>query len=623
MRLSWILALAAVALPHPLLAMDAKGTIPMSTTLSPQSARRLRFHGVMGDRIQANVSQWLLQAPDANPAMLAMFRDREASAERHLLPWSGEFAGKYLISAVQALRLTGDPRLKRLLQGFVRELLASQDTDGYLGPFSRNLRFVGAGLWDLWGQYHVMLGLFQWYQFSGDHEALAGCLRAADLFCKTFPENGRRIGEAGSEEMNQSAIHIFPILYQETGDARYLRMAERFLEAWEVPPSGDFVRLGLSGKAFYQGPKPRWEGLHGLQALYGLHQITEQPRYRTALENLWWSIAEYDRHNTGGFSSGEQACGNPYHPGAIETCCTVAWMALTVDMLRMTGDPRVADELELSAWNGILGAQHSSGRWFTYNTPMDGERKASAHEIVFQARPGSPELNCCSVNGPRGLGMLADWAVMTGPDSVCIYYYGPMEADVDLKEVGIISILQDTDFPVSGHVRLMVTPDRSQRFAVKVRLPGWSRKTSVRLNGTPLTEGKPGSMQTIDRVWRKGDVVDIDLDMSPRLWVGEKECAGKVSVYHGPILMAWDPRFQRDASPGPELPDDWSVVETVRKEVPGPRPFVLKRYGKGGPVLCDFATAGATGRAYKTWLEYAGGKPAPFSRANPHRAVWP
>ena len=46
---------------------------------------------------------------------------------------------------------------------------------------------------------------------------------------------------------------------------------------------------------------------------------------RKAFENLWWSICKLDRHNNGGFSSGEQAQGNPYHPGAIETCCTVAW----------------------------------------------------------------------------------------------------------------------------------------------------------------------------------------------------------------------------------------------------------------------------------------------------------
>jgi DUF1680 family protein len=76
-------------------------------------------------------------------------------------------------------------------------------------------------------------------------------------------------------------------------------------------------------------------------------------------------------------------------------------MAITIDYLQLTGDSRAADDLELTTLNGGLGAQHPSGRWFTYNTPMDGVREASAHTIVFQSRAGTPELNCCSVNGPR------------------------------------------------------------------------------------------------------------------------------------------------------------------------------------------------------------------------------
>ena len=39
--------------------------------------------------------------------------------------------------------------------------------------------------------------------------------------------------------------------------------------------------------------------------------------------------------------------------------------------------------------NASLGAQHPSGRWWTYNTPMDGIREASAHTIVFQSRAGT------------------------------------------------------------------------------------------------------------------------------------------------------------------------------------------------------------------------------------------
>ncbi|HCQ02469.1 MAG TPA: hypothetical protein DIT99_18100, partial [Candidatus Latescibacteria bacterium] len=65
--------------------------------------------GPLGDYLQGVTEQWLLVAPKANPGMLEMFRDRDASPLRQMVPWAGEFAGKYLTGAVQIMRVTGDP----------------------------------------------------------------------------------------------------------------------------------------------------------------------------------------------------------------------------------------------------------------------------------------------------------------------------------------------------------------------------------------------------------------------------------------------------------------------------------------------------------------------------------
>src|SRR5690349_17961310 len=69
---------------------------------------QLHLHGITADYLQAVTRQWLLTAPDANPAMLEMFRDRDRQPLRSLEPWAGEFAGKYLLSAVQVFRVTHD-----------------------------------------------------------------------------------------------------------------------------------------------------------------------------------------------------------------------------------------------------------------------------------------------------------------------------------------------------------------------------------------------------------------------------------------------------------------------------------------------------------------------------------
>jgi DUF1680 family protein len=575
--------------------------------LSPLENIAFDLHGVVGQRLAANTANWLLTAPAANPAMLHILRDRDRMPRRDLVPWAGEFAGKYLTSAALALRLSRDPQLEAHLRQFVADLIATQADDGYFGPFPHSARLFEPGLWDEWGHYHILLGLLLWHRVAGDEAALAACLRTADFLCGIFLDGGRRVVEAGSEEMNQALIHIFCLLFEHTGDERYLHLAREIERDFETPPSGDYVREALAGKDFYQFPKPRWESLHAIQGVAELYFITGDERYRRAFEHTWHSIARYDRHNTGGFSSGEQATGNPYDPRAIETCCTVAWMALTVDMLRMTGDATVADELELSLFNAVLGAQHPSGRWWTYNTPMDGERKASAHEIVFQARAGSPELNCCSVNGPRGLTMLADWAVMACDGGLVVNFYGPSTVSARLPAGPRVTIAQHTDYPLSDQVRIVVAPEAPARFALWLRIPGWSKQTEVAINGQRHDAPTPGSYLALDRTWAAGDTIELSLDFSLRAWIGERDCTGKLSLYCGPILLTYDPRF--DAYACDEVPQldvarlDAELVERPDASAPAPLLLTQLTAADGRMVtLCDFTSAGATGTPYISWL---------------------
>src|SRR5262245_9026947 len=102
-----------------------------------------QLQGIVAQRLQACLDQWWLTTPDANPALLQMFRDRDRQPARNLLPWSGEFVGKYLTSAVLGWRLTRDPQLRQLIARTVDELVAVQDPNGYLGPFPHEKRFIG------------------------------------------------------------------------------------------------------------------------------------------------------------------------------------------------------------------------------------------------------------------------------------------------------------------------------------------------------------------------------------------------------------------------------------------------------------------------------------------------
>jgi len=486
------------------------GSLPQRRACTRIAGAKFNLSGWTGNYLNAVSEQWLKVAPFSNPAMLEMFRDRDREPKRELLPWSGEFAGKYLTSAMQVYRVTGDMSLRQLIAEFVDQLISLQAEDGYLGPWPKenrltleapNVRLKFAcendppceslnkyrGTWDAQGHYHAMLGLLLWFEETGDASALTCASKIGDLLCNTF-ENGPMVDmgppDANANEKNQAPIHSLCLLYEHTGNPRYLNLAKKIRDEFAAtdadgkPVAGDYLNGALAGKEFYELPKPRWESLYPIMGLAELYAITGDEKSRQAFEHIWWSIVKSDRHNNGGFSTWEQATGNPYDKGNIETCCTIAWSALSVEMLRLTRSSVVADELELTTLNSIIGLHSPNGRWVTYNTPMDGVREASAHTLAWQSREGSPELNCCSAHGARGFGIISDWALMTADDGIILNWYGPGSMSAPFRGAEL-TLKQETEYPRDNQVRLKIQLNEPLSFALRLRIPYWSKKTQV------------------------------------------------------------------------------------------------------------------------------------------------
>lgn len=610
-RITLLLALMLAMTAGPVLADPGpwqKGRLSLEV---PRKAR-FEFGGVLGQRLEANLHQWLLTTPAANPGMLEMFRVRDRQPVPELVPWAGEFVGKYLLSAVQAQRMLRSDALDRTVREVIDQLIATQADDGYLGPFRKSERLLGQ--WDLWGHEHIMLALMMYAGDAGYEPAMAACKRAADLICSTYLDGSRRVFDAGSHEMNMAVIHAMGKIYRATGNERYLQMARHIEQDWER--AGDYLRTGVAGVPFHLTPRPRWESLHDLQGLTELYLITGQNQYMQALANHWASIARHDRHNSGSFSTGEGAVGNPYQKGAIETCCTTAWVVLTADYLQLTGDSTAADELEWSTYNAVLGSQHPTGRWWTYDTPMDGARCASAHTIVFQARAGTPELNCCSVNGPRGLSMLSEWAVLVDASGPIVNHYGPCRITLPLADQTELTLVQETVYPAAGTIRLSVHVGRSAKFDMRLRIPGWSKRTTVAVNHHPIESVRPGAYLSIDRLWQDGDTIELTLDMRLRHWMGDCEQRGRASLYYGPLLLAFDQHYNKlDVAQFPTLDLErlpQSLEASSVTESGAFKPLVLfdVHSADGSTVrLCDFASAGAYGNGYISWLPVKNGRP--------------
>lgn len=616
---------------------------PPSNHLYRARQTTFQLQGPVGRYLIRISDNWLKLVPNANPAILEMFRDRDRKPWRRMEPWAGEFAGKYLTGAVEVYRLTRDEELKKVLTSFVSELISLQGKDGYLGPwpegshltgYAPNMSDKGGPTWDAWGHYHIMQGLLHWYHETHDTAALQCAQRIGILFCDKFLGDKKpRLVDTGSTEMNLAPVDALCQLHVITKEKKFLDLAEQIVQEFATrdaqgkPLAGDYLQSALAGKEFFQSPKPRWESLHPIMGLARLYYLTHNNEYYRAFQHWWWSIVKLDRHNNGGFSSGEQAQGNPYHRGAIETCCTVAWLAMSVEMLKLTGNPIVADELELSTLNSGLGLHSPSGRWCTYNTPMDGVRKASAHDIVFQSREGSPELNCCSANSARSLGLISDWALLHGEGGVYLNWYGLCTLSTPLGKDNKLTLRQETDYPREDNVLIKVELTKPQAIEMSLRIPHWSKNTTVKVNGESVKNVRPGNYARLQRQWQTGDTIQIEFDFSLHYWVGEKECKDTVSIYRGPILLTYDRRFNEAIDP-PDLP----MLDAV-----GLQGKMVEWKGRGQPImllefptttgktlrLCDFASAGDAGSPYISWLKVKGVKPVDFSKENPLRSSRP
>lgn len=595
-------------------------TLKVQPALESIQKVNFQFHGFVGDRLRANLENWELRAPDSNPALIEMYYDRNRKPQRNIPTWSGEFVGKYLCSAILSFRILRDPRQKALIDRIAHDFMKSQGPDGYLGPFDEKTRLIGKN-WDVWGHYWAIRALLMYHREFGSPEALLAATRAGDLLVKTFLNKGIPLtNDLGYGQMNYAVIHAFTELYQTTGKLEYLEMANWIVSEWDKPGAGLYLRMASAGKEMYEFPGNRWESLHDFLGMYEMFLLTGDPKFRQGFTHIWYSILKGDRHNTGGFSSGERTTGNPFNKEAIETCCTVAWIDMSIDMLKLTGDSLVADELELSTFNGNLGGQNPAGNWWTYNTPMDGTKEASAHTINFQSRAGSPELNCCSVNGPRGLGMLAEWAVMRSKEGLALNYYGPSAIKVITPGGQNLTVEQKTDYPGSGKIGINLKMERPEKFELKLRVPAWSAATRLTVNGEAVSSLKPGTYQSLVREWKNEDNISLELDMSLHYWAGEREYDAMASIYRGPILLAFDPVYNTmDPDAIPEF-DALSLKPVIASTTRRIHPWVLVRINSvdGQEIsLCDFATAGAYGNYYRTWFSIRNVRPLSFDPGKP------
>lgn len=621
MRTLRFVILAGVALALTANAAD-QITPKVSDALAFAPPGSVKFHGWIGEAMATCKTGRMFA--QSLPDLINPFAVREEDRM-----WRGEFWGKWFTSAALAYRYDGDPKLRAILDEAVKGLLATQTPDGGLTTYKAANEFSN---WDTWGRKYTLLGLLAYHDLTGEVKALDAARRHADRVLSFFgpgkadiATNGWWTGMAAS-----SILEPMVLLHRRTGERRYLDFAEYIVRSWEGPKGPDLVRKSLADIAvsrMFPGPDPKQKGymsggasksyemMSCYEGLVELHRVTGKPAYLEAARKVFANIRDTEITIIGSGSSWERWCNGRARQAEpltewMETCVTVTWMKFATQLLRLTGDPLYADEIERSAFNSLLATQKDDGTWWSHFSALEGQREPAPEHCKMHQ-------NCCVASGPRGLNLLPALAVMGGKDGPVVNFYEPAtvkfkEAQLDIK----------SDYPRGNVVDIAVRPPAAKEFTLSLRIPAWSRATKLEVNGKAVSDIKSGSYARLARNWRTGDRVRLTLDFTVRC---EKDPggSGRVAITRGPVVFALDKRVTKPAaSSGVIVADASGAVKATAVKTKSVRMALDVPFDVGGKKamlrFCDYASSGHTWKEDSTlrvWL------PQPLDLAQPFAGI--
>ena len=575
--------------------------------------------GFIGEKLDAAYNNRLL-VQDVD-RLVSPFRLRTESS-----CWQSEFWGKWLTSAILAYRYKPTAQLKTLLDKAVTDLIATQSADGYIGNYAPDKHLQQ---WDIWGRKYCMLGLIGYYDLTKDNKSLDAAVRIAGHLLKEIKETTVPIVKMGNHRGMAACSVLEPItlLYTRTGDKRFLDFAEEIVCEWETPdgpqlisksniPVGKrFPKPAHSWYGWEQGQKA-YEMMSCYEGLLELYRVTGNENYKAAVENTWQTIRDTEINIAGSGSAAE--CwfgGKDYQTLAInhyqETCVTATWIKLNQQLLRLTGNTKYADAIEQTYYNSLLGSMSNDGAGWAKYSPLSGQRLKGEQQCGMG-------INCCEASGPRGLFTWPLTIVMRSGAGVAINFFTAGSYSTKTPGNQALVIEQTTSYPATGKTILTVRLAKEENFSLQIRNPQWSQQSSVTVNGVAVPVGMPGNFMSVERKWKEGDRVVVDLDMRGRLLTSGARNE-YFSIVRGPVVLARDMRLGLpdagepltpirtkegyvDLQPAEESNNNyWMVLKAS---------FMAESHAETGSapvqvILCDYASAGKTydeASRFRVWM---------------------
>jgi len=538
---------------------------------------------------------------------------------------AGEMWGKAIRSAALFYRYTGDSELKEILNRAVADLLSTRRQNGTISCSTVDKQPDGPG-GDIWERKYVLLGLDEYYEWvERDPAVLNAMIDEADATIQQvgLPPKVRIVDLGWSPNHIESSAILEPILrlYKRTGDERYLTFARYIVETEggakrhnifdETLADLDPVEIG--------GIYPKaYEMLSVFEGLTEYHRVTAEVRWREVCLKLFHKVIDREITIIGN-GGGDQ----PYHPNVageawdntafeqtnpdirrmMETCTGVTWLKFCSQILRLTADPIAVDYIELYAYNGLIGAMKPEGDGFSYVNLLNGIK---TEPKGWGATIDNVYVTCCNLNGPVGLAYLPLIAVMRDREGLVVNLFNAGTATISHDGADIcLAII--TGYPVEGRVLITVTPRTPMHCTVKIRIPSWSKSTKLKVNGQKLP-AQPARYARIEREWKPGDVIELDLDMRCRLIRSRRGLSEHSDEFHalmcGPIVLARDENIDAHFDQAVDIIADDGIVavKSITPRTGAIMQLEIPTYD-GTIQVVDYASVNSwNGKRVQTWL---------------------
>jgi uncharacterized protein len=477
-------------------------------------------------------------------------------------PFDDSDVFKNIEAASYSLQIIPDPALEAYVDTLIGYIGAAQEPDGYLytnrtiDPLHPH-KWSGSRRWEnedvlsheLYNAGHMYEAAVAYYLATGKRAFLEIALRNADLVDKEFGW-GKIEKAPGHQVIEMGLVKLFRV----TGDERYLTLAKFFIDVrGQRPELGEYAQ---NHKRFIDqdsavGHAVRAEYMYSGAA--DVAALTGQTDYVKALDKIWEDVVCRKMYITGGTgaSGGNEGFGLPYElpngSAYCETCASIADVFWNYRMFLLHGEARYFDVLERILYNALLSGVSLSGDRFFYPNPLASAGQHSRAEWFGCA--------CCPCNVTRLLPSVLGYVYAVQKKNLYVNLFMQSTARVEVGGT-TINVQQTTEYPWNGSIGIEIDPASTKKFQLMLRIPGWAHgqplpgalyryhdelnpSVVIRVNGEVQDVVMKNGYACIDREWKKGDAVQLDIPMPIRKISADvrvKEDRDKIALQRGPLV---------------------------------------------------------------------------------------